>query len=333
MTDSKGKTPVDFYKNSAEDEPIIELVDEIGGSNMLDLEKNLLDLEKEIGRSLGEDLEEVAEKSDDIPELASIAWTDTDETVEAPQTGLSWPKTGADIGQPQPKMPDSDLADIDWILKDLNRVTSPGTDKVEEVLDSELSEVPAEDEEDQFLDAEEIMDDPEPAAAASEEDEALDLLDVDETDDQLIWFDDLETRSAPTEAAENLEADAFPPGPNDVELIMRTAGAPLRAESAPELQAPGESTRAVPEPVPPPPAAIPAAVLAAGGIIAADAAAKPAPDPVRLEISQEQIDAAVERLIEQKFAARIEGIIIQTIEKAVLKEIERLKSLIQRPEL
>jgi hypothetical protein len=38
-----------------------------------------------------------------------------------------------------------------------------------------------------------------------------------------------------------------------------------------------------------------------------------------------QIDAAIERIINEKFSGKIESIICEVIEKAVAKEIDRLK--------
>ena len=42
-------------------------------------------------------------------------------------------------------------------------------------------------------------------------------------------------------------------------------------------------------------------------------------------ISPEQVDQAIERIINQKLAGRIEHIIYEIIEKAVKREIDRLK--------
>ena len=45
-------------------------------------------------------------------------------------------------------------------------------------------------------------------------------------------------------------------------------------------------------------------------------------------LSPEQIDKAIERVINEKFAGRIENIIYEVIEKAVAKEIDRLKGVL-----
>ena len=44
--------------------------------------------------------------------------------------------------------------------------------------------------------------------------------------------------------------------------------------------------------------------------------------------SPSQIDAAIERVINEKFSGRIESIIYDVIEKAVAKEIARLKGVL-----
>ena len=45
-------------------------------------------------------------------------------------------------------------------------------------------------------------------------------------------------------------------------------------------------------------------------------------------VSQEQIEKSIERVIQENFSGKIESLITETIEKAVSKEIERLKSIL-----
>ena len=53
------------------------------------------------------------------------------------------------------------------------------------------------------------------------------------------------------------------------------------------------------------------------------------PDPEELSaITPGQIDKAIERVINEKFSAKIENIIYEVIEKAVAKEIDRLKGVL-----
>ena len=44
--------------------------------------------------------------------------------------------------------------------------------------------------------------------------------------------------------------------------------------------------------------------------------------------SQEQIEQSIERIIQQNFSDKIESLVTETIEKAVSKEIDRLKSVL-----
>jgi hypothetical protein len=49
---------------------------------------------------------------------------------------------------------------------------------------------------------------------------------------------------------------------------------------------------------------------------------------VVMNLSPEQIDTAIERVINEKISAKIETIIHEVIEKAVSKEIDRLKGIL-----
>ncbi|MGW8301693.1 MAG: hypothetical protein ACWGNO_06480, partial [Desulfobacterales bacterium] len=44
--------------------------------------------------------------------------------------------------------------------------------------------------------------------------------------------------------------------------------------------------------------------------------------------SQEQIEQSIERIIQQNFSDKIESLVTETIEKAVSKEIDRLKNIL-----
>jgi len=47
-----------------------------------------------------------------------------------------------------------------------------------------------------------------------------------------------------------------------------------------------------------------------------------------LAVPAGQLDAAIERVINEKFSGKIENIIYEVIEKAVAKEIDRLKGVL-----
>ena len=54
-----------------------------------------------------------------------------------------------------------------------------------------------------------------------------------------------------------------------------------------------------------------------------------APDqPTTFVISQKDLEAAIERVVETKLAAKIDALLTQAIEKAVTTEIDRLKRLL-----
>ena len=46
------------------------------------------------------------------------------------------------------------------------------------------------------------------------------------------------------------------------------------------------------------------------------------------DVSEEQIDAALERVIKKMFHEKIDRLLVEVIEKTVKKEIERLKSIL-----
>lgn len=299
-------------KIEAEDEePIIELEDEIDAEpgDLLDLEQNLLDLEKEIGRRLGEEPEPDAERRAEPPELSTVGWDDAG---------------GADRASGAAEKP---LDDLDWLLSGLNQAVSPGTEKVEDVLENELLQGPF-DEEEQFLEAEEIEDDEAPPPEVEKPALALDLPDAGRIDDELAWLDEPAGREA-------AEGDAFssetPLPPSDVDLILGAPAFPT-AEALFPPEPPGVET----QPAAAPETALPAA-LAAAPLTGVPGTAAPAPESAplseRIALSREEIESAVARLIAEKYGARIEAIIFEAIEKAVSKEIERLKGLLRDADL
>jgi hypothetical protein len=302
MADLEKGPPLSPEK-SDEDEPIIDLVEEIDAQpdDLLDLENNLLALESDIGRSLGEVPENGLARADELPELAGISWTGEETSEAAAQS------------------PERPMDDIDWLLEGLNQSVSPGTDKIEDVHESELVQAPVEEE--QFLEAEEIPDD-EPALFedSAETSADLDLPDADDVDNELIWFDE-PTRGGLVEAAPR-DSDA-PPAPSDLDLIM---GAQTAAAKAPS-KAPAPETLADDFL----PASLAATALA--GLPGETTPPAPPDTSARLDPSPEQIEAAVARLIEEKYAPRIEAAIYQAIEKAVQREIERLKRLLRDADL
>ena len=48
--------------------------------------------------------------------------------------------------------------------------------------------------------------------------------------------------------------------------------------------------------------------------------------PEEMPVSQEQIEAALERVIEKKFAQKIEPLLFDTMERVILQEIQKIKT-------
>jgi hypothetical protein len=195
--------------------------------------------------------------------------------------------------------------------------------------------------EEQFLEAEDILD-----AKPSGQGEPPELLELDEADldNELLLFDDLLKGDASEAATPAGEIE-----PEEIELLL-PEDADLGPTSAADVFAAhldsvfagdsGISPRpADPGPVPPPRtssplagivAAVAAAAPAAGVEIPAQSPPPAAPQPARL--APEEIEAAVERVIERKLGGPIEAAIRQAIETAVSREIERLKRLLLEDE-
>ena len=169
------------------------------------------------------------------------------------------------------------------------------------------------------------MDNPPAAEDESDggnDDETLELLDLDDNDidNELVWFDDLDTPPDHGAVAQAGQAGVAPLEPADT----RSSAADL-FDAFVQLEKPAEGD-----------------VLATAGLSAAAAAPLTAipgtaaptqsrtadvSQPVAANaLTEDQIDAAVERVITRMYAGTIETIIRQSIEEAVLKEIERLKN-------
>jgi hypothetical protein len=322
---------------SRDDDDIIELVEEIGEESpphpLSDLERKLLDIDGQRKATSG--------GLADLPDLADLDRIDFEEEEDE----------GDVPGQGIPAAGTEDEASGVSVTADADRLFEPdveagpaATGKRPVAPLDDVEEIAEFDE--QFLDAEDLLEgQPTPAGDnASGEDEDLELLDIDEDDgdDEIVWFDDLDkldqeapsTEPAPEEAepvaslidteAESMQAtsaaDVFAA---HVETALADAGTAARqadpvAEPAAEPTAPAQAAP-LHAPVESPPGAPPPAM--------ADATPPAVPG-----LAPEEIEAAVERVMARKLGGTIEAIILQAIEKAVSKEIERLKSLLLEDE-
>jgi hypothetical protein len=330
MSDTQKNDPQPPPTSTRSDDDIIELVEEIGEErpphSLSDLERNLLDIDSH--------REPADDALTDFPDLADLGRIDFEEEEEdVPGQGLPAAGTGVEAAGI------SVTADADRLFEPDVEADSAATEKRPLAALDEVEEIAEFDE--QFLDAEELLEgQPTPEGdTTSGEDEDLELLDIEEDDgdDEIVWFDDLnqpdqevppvhpaadeaalETSLIATEAesvAATSAADVFAAHVESALAHDDTAVRPAAeaAELEAELKAPAQATH-LQAPVEPPPATADASPPAAPGL------------------SPEAIEAAVERVMTRKLGGTIEAIILQAIEKAVSKEIERLKSLLLEDE-
>jgi hypothetical protein len=330
MSDSKKSDPERPSIEFLDDEPIIDLVDEVSGGpadgDLSDLEKNLLTLDRSFGRGLektGEDLHTFPE----LPDLDDLNGFDFEEGDTEPQASSALPP--ATTKEP---LPDGTETELDWLLDEV--ASAPAEDPARGVggMDNDVTEISEFDE--QFLDAEEVIDG-QPAEGVesdggNDDNETLELLDLDDDDidNELVWFDDIDKPLDHGAVAQAGQAGVAPLEPAGPQLF---SDAPAASTAADLFDAFVQSGRPVG-----------GDALASAGPFAAAAAPLTA-IPVTAALSQsytvdvsqpaaantlteDQIEAAVERVITRMYAGTIETIIRQSIEKAVFKEIERLKN-------
>ena len=325
MSDSKKSDPKRPPIDSLDDELIIDLVDEIPGGpadgDLSDLEKNLLTLERSFGRGhekTAEDLHTLPE----LPDLNDLNGFDFEEDDAERPASDTLPTAASE--EPLPNGTDPEL---DWLLDEIASTPAEDPARAAGGTDNDVTEISEFDE--QFLEAEEVMDGPPAAEEKSDggnDDEALELIDLDDDaiDNELVWFDDLDKPPDHGGAAQAGQAGVAPLEPADTRHFSNTTAADL-FDSFVQLGMP-----------------VGADVLVTAGLSAAAAApltaipdtAAPSPShtadvlppPAANALTDDQIDAAVERVITRRYAGTIETIILQAIEKAVVKDIERLKN-------
>ena len=307
MSDSENRFSNVPPTDSLEEDAIIDLVDEIeegtSAATISALEKQLLGIPGEAGRQPG------------VPDLSGIRFDEDDEAQPVAPTTAGAARAGG------------------------------GASEIEEITEFE----------EQYLDPEELLD-PKPASRAAAKDEPPEMLDLDEAelDNELLLFDDLTKDDAPSDAKladetehEEIElllpedADLGPTSAADVfaahldSMFAETGAPPDPSEGGIVVPLAAEEAAPIATPATVPAAAFIAAAAAAtapaaGGVVPAES-----PQPGRSEsarIAPEEIEAAVERVIERKLGGTIEAAILRAIETAVTREIERLKQLLTEDE-
>jgi hypothetical protein len=162
--------------------------------------------------------------------------------------------------------------------------------------------------------------------ADSEEDD-IELIEIEDAeDDEIVWFDDPALDQAPPgpELASEVEAPLNPLSKADADLFPETSAADVFAANVASGEITGDS--------PSVDWTLPTAAAAAAASLASSSPASPAsaepPIPESISLSDEQIDAALERVIERRLGSTLESVILRAVESAVAMEIQRLKRLL-----
>ncbi|MCU0564404.1 MAG: hypothetical protein MUE48_10765 [Desulfobacterales bacterium] len=342
MIDPKDNSPKTMPFDSIEDDVIIEddaiidLVDEIdtdaAAAPISALEQQLLGIPGTPGRQTAP-----SAPAADVLDLSGIRFDEDDEALPAAPTPMGTADTEGESVS---------LLDAKRALARGAGTAGGSANDIEEIAEFD----------EQFLDPEDILD-----ATPAAKDEPLELLDIEEAelDNELLRFDDLLKGDLPGAVAPAEETEPEEIDPEEIELLL-PEDADLGPTSAADVFAahldsvlaegsgapthPAENGIVVPfpaddsSPVTPrtsPLAAIVAAVAstatpAAGAEVPAESP-HPAP-PQPSYPSPEEIEAAVERVIERKLGGTVEDAIRRAIETAVSREIERLKRLLLEDE-
>jgi hypothetical protein len=322
MSDSDKLKPhiMPTESSEAEDESIIDLVEEIEEDTIPD------DLP-----SLAPSMPAIAEPPDaarpPAAELADLGELDFEEEEDQPQS---------DDLSVKPAAGEHDTSaleeDIDWLLDakdDASAVeggqpadTAPDTSSESGDVHSAAPETGA------ILEA--LIPPSAETDSGSEEDD-IELIEIeDDEDDEIVWFDDPALDPAPPVAEPTSEAEApvNPLSEADADLFPETSAADVFAANVASGGPTGDST--------PADSALPTAIAAAAASLTPLSPASPAQPPGPAEppiaesipLSDEQIDAALERVIERRLGSTLESVVMRAVESAVAIEIQRLKRLL-----
>jgi hypothetical protein len=313
MSDSDREKPEDSSKEpaKAENDSVIDLVEEIEEQDAPDSQPPLEDLRQHIGEAMDAD----ALLSDALPELGRLDFEEDEDLA----TRVSVP---ADPVLAKADLPSLDES-MDWLLQ-------PGPEDSFE--DRGAPPAAAED-----ISAGESSFDQPPTGGGTllettgqppdpldigVEDDDIELIEIeeDEADNQLAWLDDLnpDQPAAAAIAPPDPAAPAFPPSDADADLFAATSAADIFAANVDF----GEGISAASAPLIAAAAALPLAVAP----VAPSSEAPPAAEGAAP--TAEQIEAAVERLIERKLGASLESLVLKAVETAVASEIKRLQQLL-----
>jgi len=333
MSDNWKKDPQLPPTESRDDDDIIELVEEISEESprhpLSALEQKLLDIDDNRNTAVP-----TFADLPDITDLGRIDFEEEEDEEKAPEESPPPAEAG-----PEPTGL-SAVQDAAQLFGPDEKVDSAATEKDPAAPLDEIQEIAEFDE--QFLDAEDLLESPPtpPEDIASVDEEDLELLEIEEDDgdDEIVWFDDLDKPDHDTSPAGQTPEEVKPEAPpldTEAEPVQDTSAADVFAAHVESARADAYTATGL---------AATAAEAGSERAAASEAAAFQAPTefplstpqttaadaspPAAPGLASEEIEAAVERVIARKLGGAIEAIILQAIEKAVSKEIERLKSLL-----
>jgi hypothetical protein len=288
-----GALPADEGSPSIEeDEDIIDLEDVT-----TTLDADIAETDPESGALPADEGSPSVEEDEDIIDLEDVTTTlDADITETDPESGA----LPADEGSPSTEE-DEDIID----LLDVN-----ATDTTEE----EPVESPATEVEAHIID---LMDIEKPAPEVSEDEELADL----ESRAEAMLISPAESTG---------ETGEIPYDAETPEEAAETAGPDTGIMALDESESLVENGQAAADPAAPPEADTPDTVEPAAQADSAVAFSPVlSPEPPAAEPSpptDQQVEAALERVIEKIYGEKIEQMMIQTIEKTVKREIEKIKN-------
>jgi len=329
MTDSEKMKPESprTELEKSEDEPIIDLVEEIEEIEQLDAFDSSSPLDSPLP-AIDEAFEDVAAPDDGLADLGEMDFAAEDDQpqdeggslppaagpTDAPdlEENVDWlfdSETAPDAAEGG--LPPDSAADAPWEHLDFEE-TAPPAESISDAMDP-VSTAPGSDDEEEDLELIEI------------EDEA-----VEEADDELVWFDDADQEPAPSFLAAEAEAETpeSPLTPADLELLADTSAADVFAANvASGLAAADSASDLITSKAAAVSAAAPLAAPPPTAPIQPPTSQEP-PDLERVSVSTEQLEAALERVIERKLGGTLESMVLQAVETAVANEIQRLKTLL-----
>lgn len=303
-----------------EDDSIIDLVEEIEEERPADL---LPPLDRQL-LGIGETLPADELPATELPDLGKLDFEEDDD--QPGRDGLSQGPARSIDDRP------AETAGMDWLFDPAAGVApqdrdEPPAESQAALLQEAVLEKPSPEAEPIL----EPMDSPPAPADPADADDDIELIDIEEAEpgNELEWLDDLTLDKAPSFAGAPVDAAApeSRPAAADFDEFPETSAADVFAANVAfgGIALHGGSDDSPPQ-QPLSPASAPLSPLSPAAPTQTVIEAPPTIEGATL--SNEQIEAAVERLIERRLGGSLESIVRRAVETAVTKEIKRLQQLL-----